>query len=106
MKHLSQINVTENQIVQAGEVLGLGGNTGAKWTGPHLHFEVRYHDFAFDPQKMFSIEDTALLNNDILLRKSDFHTIRRLCCGSNTKRPGDDKRRCEQSFKHSTYSSS
>ena len=73
--HLSKINVSENQNIQAGEIVGLGGNTGAEWTSYHLHFEVRYHDFAFDPQKMFSIEDTALLNNDILLRKSDFHAI-------------------------------
>ena len=71
--HLSQINVSENQNLQSGEIIGLGGNTGAEWTGTHLHFEVRYHDFAFDPQKMFSIEDSVLLNNEILLKKSDFH---------------------------------
>ena len=72
--HLSQLNVSENQHVQAGEVLGLGGNTGAKWSGPHLHFEVRYHDFAFDPEKMFSIKDSLLLGDKILLKKSDFHS--------------------------------
>ena len=72
--HLNQINVTENQIIQAGEVLGLGGNTGAKWTGPHLHFEVRYHDFSFDPQKMISLADTTLIGEGILLKKSDFHS--------------------------------
>ncbi len=38
--HLSQVNVTPGQGVQAGDVIGLSGDTG-KVTGPHLHFEVR-----------------------------------------------------------------
>ena len=71
--HLSQIDVSENQLVQAGNVIGLGGNTGAEWSGPHLHFEVRYHDFAFNPETMFSMKDSVLLSNQILLKKSDFH---------------------------------
>ena len=72
--HLSRLDVQENQHIQAGEVIGLGGNTGVKWSGPHLHFEVRYHDFAFDPEKMFSIKDSLLLGDKILLKKSDFHS--------------------------------
>jgi LysM repeat protein len=39
-----------------------------------LHFEVRYHDFAFDPEKMFSIKDSLLLCDKILLKKADFHS--------------------------------
>lgn len=38
--HLSQVYVTEGQIVNQGDVIGALGNTG-KSTGPHLHFEVR-----------------------------------------------------------------
>lgn len=38
--HLSQVNVTPGQGVQAGDVIGLSGDTG-KVTGPHLHFEIR-----------------------------------------------------------------
>ena len=72
--HLSRLDVKEDQLVQAGKVIGLGGNTGAKWSGPHLHFEVRYHDFAFDPEKMFSIKDSVLLGDKILLKKADFHS--------------------------------
>jgi murein DD-endopeptidase MepM/ murein hydrolase activator NlpD len=38
--HLDQIDVAEGQHVEAGDLLGLVGETG-KVTGPHLHFEVR-----------------------------------------------------------------
>jgi murein DD-endopeptidase MepM/ murein hydrolase activator NlpD len=38
--HLSEIDVAEGQWLEAGQKLGLVGNTGFT-TGPHLHFEVR-----------------------------------------------------------------
>jgi len=38
--HLSEINVTNGQVVQLGDEVGAVGETGHV-TGPHLHFEVR-----------------------------------------------------------------
>ena len=38
--HLSQISVTVNSLVAAGQVIGLSGSTGNA-TGPHLHIELR-----------------------------------------------------------------
>ena len=38
--HLDRIDVLIGQHLEAGEVIGISGETG-KTTGPHLHFEVR-----------------------------------------------------------------
>ena len=50
--HLSKQLVEENQVVRAGDVIGLGGNTGRS-TGSHLHFETRLCGFALNPALMF-----------------------------------------------------
>lgn len=50
--HLSSIDVKENQLVFAGQLVGEVGATG-KVTGPHLHFELRLDGKALDPQVAF-----------------------------------------------------
>ncbi|MGZ8901657.1 MAG: M23 family metallopeptidase, partial [Limisphaerales bacterium] len=44
--HMSEIIAVMGQHVEAGDVLGLVGETGAT-TGPHLHFEIRVGDNTF-----------------------------------------------------------
>jgi murein DD-endopeptidase MepM/ murein hydrolase activator NlpD len=55
--HFSQITVTVNQPVRAGQQLGLSGMTGDA-TGPHLHFEIRTRPndctSAIDPQPLLT----------------------------------------------------
>ena len=46
--HLSEFNVIEGQIVEAGEVLGKVGESGIA-TGPHLHFGVYVNGENVDP---------------------------------------------------------
>lgn len=53
--HMSKHLVKENQIVRAGQPIGLGGNTGRS-TGSHLHFETRLLGQYINPEHMFSFE--------------------------------------------------
>lgn len=46
--HLSRVDVAAGQIVDAGQLIGLMGTTGAV-TGSHLHFEVRVGGVPVDP---------------------------------------------------------
>lgn len=50
--HLSKQIVKKDQIVRAGEPIGLGGNTG-KSSGSHLHFETRVLGQPINPALLF-----------------------------------------------------
>lgn len=54
--HLSKQLVSEDQEVRAGDVIGLGGNTGRS-TGSHLHFETRLCGLALNPALMFDFRN-------------------------------------------------
>lgn len=70
--HLSKINVAPNSIIKAGEILGEGGCTGSRCTGPHLHFETRYKDRPFNPQEIIAFDQGCLSSESIMLTKNNF----------------------------------
>ena len=70
--HLSKHLVEENELVKAGEVIGLGGSTGRS-TGPHLHFEVRYMGKPFDAERIFDFPNGQLRDTLFTLKKHYFN---------------------------------
>ena len=50
-KHNSSLLKKTGDIVKAGDVIAIIGNTGEHTTGPHLHFELWYNGTPVDPQK-------------------------------------------------------
>ena len=68
--HLSKIEVSENQFVKSGELIGRGGSTGRS-TGPHLHFETRLYDYSFNPTKIIDINNRQLVNSTMIFSKKE-----------------------------------
>lgn len=67
--HLSKQIVKQDQVIKAGEPIGLGGNTGRS-TGSHLHFETRFLGQFIDPEKLFSFEQQDVLADYYLYRST------------------------------------
>ena len=60
--HMSKHLVAEDEIVEAGQPIGLGGNTGRS-TGSHLHFETRLCGVALNPALMFDFKNQDVIGD-------------------------------------------
>ena len=69
--HMSAQLVEENQVVKAGQPIGLGGNTGRS-TGSHLHFETRLCGVALNPALMFDFRNQDVVGDYYMFRKSTY----------------------------------
>ncbi len=50
-KHNSVLLKNEGDVVQAGEVIAIMGNSGEITTGPHLHFELWFKGYPINPKE-------------------------------------------------------
>jgi murein DD-endopeptidase MepM/ murein hydrolase activator NlpD len=66
--HLTTRLVEENEVVKAGDPIGLGGNTGRS-TGTHLHFETRLLGKALNPALMFDFPNQDVTGDTYLYAK-------------------------------------
>ncbi len=53
--HMHKIGVRKGQKLTRGDIIGEVGNTG-KSTGPHLHYEVRFHGKPVDPRNYYFLD--------------------------------------------------
>ena len=81
--HLSKILVRENETVNVGEAIGLGGSTGRS-TGPHLHFETRYKGFPFDPETIVNWKDSTLRCDTLVLPRTKLNSTSRYSSSSSS----------------------
>ena len=70
--HLSKLKVEVDQVVKAGDVVGLGGSTGRS-RAPHLHFEVRFRDIPLDPQRVIDFDNHKLIAYVFPVTKNVFY---------------------------------
>ncbi len=69
--HLDKLLVTPNQVVKAGDHIGLGGNTGHS-RGAHLHFEVRFYDAAMNPEEVIDFAAKVCKDENLMVHKGLF----------------------------------
>jgi len=67
--HMSRQLVKENQMVRAGQPIGLGGNTGRSF-GSHLHFEVRLCSTPINPALLFDFPNQDVTGNFYVTTKN------------------------------------
>lgn len=72
--HMSKQLVKEDEVVKAGDPIGLGGNTGRSY-GSHLHFETRFLGQFIDPEKVFNFAAQDVLGDYFMFRSSGMSNI-------------------------------
>ncbi len=67
--HLHRLKVVTGDLVNAGDLVGLGGNSGHS-TGSHLHLELRFKGVPLDPSHVIDFAGGQLYSDTLVLKKS------------------------------------
>jgi murein DD-endopeptidase MepM/ murein hydrolase activator NlpD len=84
--HLSKILVKPGDMVDPGQLIGKGGNTGRS-RGAHLHFEMRFKGYALNPRFIIDLNKKQILSESVIVKKTKtgfaaypagtvFHTVK------------------------------
>ncbi len=87
--HLSKQLVDPDQIVKAGEIIGLGGNTGHS-TGSHLHFETRFLGIAINPALMFDFPNQDVVADTYTFNRNSRYERKGATAVAASNDAGDD----------------
>lgn len=74
--HLSKRQVKPGDHVEAGEVIGLGGNTGRS-SGAHLHFECRFMGEPINPNEVIDFETGRLKSSFLDISADNFDYLKK-----------------------------
>lgn len=85
--HLHRLKVKPGEVVEAGQLIGLGGSSGRS-TGSHLHFEVRFKGKPLNPRSLIDFNRNRLVSDSLKLIKNkwsytavplgiEYHTVKK-----------------------------
>lgn len=72
--HLASWQVNVGDTLQAGDTIGVGGNTGRSF-GAHLHFEMRFNGTYIDPATVFNFEEGTFINAMIEIDEAQLQVV-------------------------------
>ena len=82
--HLNKHLVKPDQVVRAGDPIGLGGSTGRS-TGPHLHFETRFMGYAINPSAIFDFANHTTHTDEYTFSKTTYMKARNFAPNKNKR---------------------